>query len=168
MIWIKLDGKITSGWPLAKHQAMDFVVTNFKVDNAVLLVKLALLFWLLSWVFKKGFSIVGWKKGFLACKTINWLQEKASSFWLVMDLSCSGQHCWQLLGLEFLGCQDLWYLPNILASGKPSWGWHSQWVGGSHSRPLGNPLWGLAPPHHHPLGQGTWMSLVFVLFWLWA
>ena len=118
---------------------------------------------------KANTTLHGWnstiqKSNWLACKTINWLQENASSFWLLQVLSCSGPHCWQLLGLEFLGCQALWYLPNILAWGKPSCGWHSQWVGGSHSRPLGNPLWGLAPPHHHPLGLGTWMPWVLFCF----
>ena len=118
---------------------------------------------------KANTTLHGWnstiqKTNGLACKTINWLQENASSFWLLQVLSCSGPHCWQLLGLEFLGCQALWYLPNILAWGKPLCGWHSQWVGGSHSRPLGNPLWGLAPPHHHPLGLGTWMPWVLFCF----
>jgi len=47
MIRIKQDCKITSGGPLAKHPAMDFVVTNVKVDNSILFHKLALLFWLI-------------------------------------------------------------------------------------------------------------------------
>ena len=106
-------------------------------------------------------TLYGWnstiqkKANWLACNKAYWLQENAFSFWLLQILSCSWQHYWQVLGLEFLRCPHLWYLPNILALGKPSCGWHSQWVGGSHSRPLGNPLWGLSPPHHHPLVQGT-------------
>ena len=103
------------------------------------------------------------KNNWLACNKANWLQGTAFSFWLLLHC-CSGQHCWQVLGLEFVGCPRLWYLPNSLALGKPSRGLHSQWVGGSHSRPLGNPLWGLAPPHHHPLGQGTWMPWVLFCF----
>ena len=104
------------------------------------------------------------KTNWLACNKTKWLQENAFAFWLLQLLRCSGQHCWQVLGLGFLGRPHLWYLPNILALGKPSCRWHSQWVGGSHSRPLGNPLWGLAPPHHHPLGQGTWMPRVLFCF----
>ena len=61
MVWIKQDCKITSGGPVAKHQALDFVVTNFKVDNSVLIQELLLLFWLLWWVFKKVFSIAGFQ-----------------------------------------------------------------------------------------------------------